>query len=111
MAAVLTCNRKVKVAKKNGGVGDISEISNQVFSLEYNDALLNVENDQKVKMTLTNEANETLLEESDYVMVGTRMDSIRDEQGVVCVSFGGLLGRFKIKGDGSSLKWYVYVKK
>lgn len=103
----LSTNRKVKVTKK---IGDVSEISSQIFVLEYLDTINDVNDNQKVKLTLSSERNSKLLDESNYVMAGTRVDSIKDEKDWLVVSFGGLMGRFKVKDNVNTTRWWVYVK-
>ena len=108
----MNTNRKVKVIEKTKV---ISEMSNQVLSLDYNSELLDIKDGDKIHVIFTRVRDACMLDQADYAMSGIEMESLTAEKGMTCVSFGGLLGRFKMKdisaGDSSKLAWYVFVRK
>ena len=108
----MNTNRKVKVTEKTK---IISEMSNQIMSLDYKaygPGSLDVEDGSKVHVILVPESDSNVLLQSDYAMSGIEMESMKAEKGMTCISFGGLLGRFKLKDTNEdSLKWYIYIRK
>ena len=100
-------NRKVKVKQKTTS---IAEISNQVLELEYNSDLVTIADGQKVRVVVTPEPNEELLNSCKYAMSGIEIESLTPKkEGMKCISFGGLLGHFSMKDPTFRKKWWVYL--
>jgi len=82
------------------------------FIFEYHSDHLKLENGQKITVLLTQEKRQDLLDNPScaYAMNGTEVDS-GPPSSMLCVSFGGLMGRFALtsRSPTNTKLWYMYV--
>ena len=83
--------------------------NSNVFKFEFRTESYDILNNEHVHVVLTPEKQSDLLEQCEYAMAGIEIETSPSRTGEKCISFGGLLGRFKVKDPAVRNKWYLYV--
>lgn len=84
------------------------------FKVECRKSSFDIDSGGVLQVVLLPEKNDNYFDDADCVMFGTRIEYAPCKENEICVSFGGLLGRFVLATDVESsikneLKWYLYL--